>query len=579
MREVDHKAKAEIIDHLYDVALDPERLESLLDVWESRMAPLRVEANRVPGDPNMMEDADLEAHANRAGIFLDRLKEDDGIDEQSVLDFEVAAAFLVAPDYTIAGVNKPATDILKLAQGDPISKLGIDADSHIELRAAIATATGRIAAKPSLLRFMSEHSERPMVFHVTQLSGPPFKHAFALVRSTELGWPENLSVTIRDAFQLTNAEIDVVRALAEGKSLKAIAAERARSFETIRSQVRSILAKTETRSQSELIRITLGLMEVVSGTSQEVNAKETGSRSLKPIPFETMRMPDGRRYDYIEFGDKKGRPVLYFPLDYGLIRWSRDMEEAAERRGIRVIAPVRAGFGYSSQLPQGVDYAGETAADAGRLLSHLKIKQCAVMALGADLRFAMRLGIAQPDLVTGILACSGALPAMTAAQYERMHKWHRFILANARYAPKILPFLVKAGFSLARRLGNAAFFEAVNADSPADLRTFADPKVREAILMGSEICLSDWHTAHAAFARECIDSETNWAETVRACKVPVRLLQGGQDPQSPTETIRELAAEFPHLEIEIIEDAGQLLFFQEWQRALNELERFLPSTA
>jgi pimeloyl-ACP methyl ester carboxylesterase/DNA-binding CsgD family transcriptional regulator len=579
MREVDHKAKAEIIDHLYDVALDPERLESLLDVWEKRMAPLRVEANPLPGDPNTMEDADLEAHANRAGIFLDRLKEDDGVDEQSVLDFEVAAAFLVAPDHTIAGVNKPAADILGLSQGDQLSKLGIDADSHIELRAAITAATGRIASKPSLLRFMSEHSERPMLFHVTQLSGPPFKHAFALVRSTELGWPENLSVTIRDAFQLTNAEIDVVRALAEGKSLKAIAAERARSFETVRSQVRSILAKTETRSQSELIRITLGLMEVVSGTSPEAPAQRTGPHSLKPIPFETMRMPDGRRYDYIQFGDKKGRPVLYFPLDYGLIRWSRVIEQAAENTGIRVIAPVRAGFGHSSQLSQGVDYAGETAADAGRLLAHLKIKSCAVIALGADLRFAMRLGIAQPELVTGILGCSAALPAMTAAQYERMHKWHRFILANARYAPKILPFLVKAGFSLARRIGSASFFESVNAGSPADIRTFADPQVREAILMGSEICLSDWHTAHIAFARECIDSETNWAQTVRACKVPVRLLQGGQDPQSPTETIRELAVEFPHLDIEIIEDAGQLLLFQEWPRVLQELEAFLPSSA
>ena len=34
-----------------------------------------------------------------------------------------------------------------------------------------------------------------------------------------------------------------------------------------------------------------------------------------------------------------------------------------------------------------------------------------------------------------------------------MDKWQRFILANARYAPKVLPFLVQAGFSLARKLG------------------------------------------------------------------------------------------------------------------------------
>ena len=577
MREVDLKQKSEIIDRLYDVAVDPARYEALLDVWEERMAPLRAESDLEAGpDFQGMDDADLEAHAARAGIFLDRLKEDDGMDEQSVLDFEVAAAFLVTQDFTIAAVNRAAAEILKIGQGDPVSKLDIEDEDKAELRSAIFVATGRSGAKPALLRFISPRSERPMVFHVTQLAGPPFKRTFALVRTTELGWPDNLSVTIRDAFQLTSAEIDIVRSLAEGHSVKAIAAERGRSFETVRSQIRSILAKTETRSQAELIRITLGLMEVVSSTNGAGAHRSSVPSAQKPIPFQSMTMPDGRRYDWIEFGRKDGRPLLLLPLDYGMIRWPLSAEKAAEQQNIRVIASVRAGFGHSSELPPNVDYAGETGEDLNRLLSHLGIRQCAVMAFGADLRYAMRLAIAHPDKVKGIYACSGALPAMTAAQYERMGKFHRFILANARYAPKILPFLVKAGFSLARRMGREQFFEAVNADSPADLRTFAIPEVRSAIVMGSEICLSSWHIAHAAFARECIDSETNWAATVRACKVPVRMLQGGQDPQSPTETIRELMLEFPHLDVEIIEEAGQLLFFQEWPRVLKELERFLP---
>ena len=266
MSRDDHKQKSEIIDHLYDVAVDPERYEALLEVWEKRFSPLRIASDRksLP----VTEDPELEAHANRAGIFLDRLKEDDGMDEQSVLDVEVAAAFLVTSDFTIAGVNRAATEILGVNQGDSLSKLDIEKDNLDELRSAIANATGKFASKQTLLRFVSPRTSRPTVFHVTQLAGQPFKHIFALVRSSELGWPDNLSVMIRDAFQLTGAEIDIVRALAEGKSVKAIAAERARSFETVRSQVRSILAKTETRSQAELIRITIGLMEVVSSTSQ-----------------------------------------------------------------------------------------------------------------------------------------------------------------------------------------------------------------------------------------------------------------------------------------------------------------------
>ncbi len=96
------------------------------------------------------------------------------------------------------------------------------------------------------------------------------------------------------------------------------------------------------------------------------------------------------------------------------------------------------------------------------------------------------------------------------------------------------------------------------------------------MLLGSETSLSQNHTAWEAFSRECIDSEKDWSETVRKCPVPVRMLQGGEDPQSPRQTIEELAPEYPHLDVTIIDKAGQLLFFQEWPMALDELEKFLP---
>jgi pimeloyl-ACP methyl ester carboxylesterase/DNA-binding CsgD family transcriptional regulator len=577
MPDVDQTFKSEIIDHLYDVALDPARYEALLDAWEKRVAPLRIEADRGKhAIAREVTDPDLEAHVQRASIFLDRYREEEAVDWHSVLELEVAAAFLVCHELEITGANKTATEVLGIAAGMPLSRLHLTGDDLAGLRTAVQSACARQQPKPVLLRFFSPDSERPMVFHVSQIAGAAGKGALALVRTSELGWPDNLSSMIRDAFQLTNTEIDIVRALAEGKSLKEIAAERQRSFETIRSQLRSILAKTETRSQNELIRITLSLMEVVSTANTGGPDKPVAAGSLQPLLFKTMIMPDGRRYDFIEYGAKNGRPVLFLPMDYGLIRWPYSAERAAERLNIRVISPVRAGFGHSSQLPKNVDYAGETASDLNNLLEHLGLARVAVIALGADLRYAMRLAITQPRKVTGILGCSAALPTMTATQYERMDKWQRFILANARYAPKILPFLVKAGFSLARRVGTVNFFNSVNAGSPGDIETFADPEVREAMLMGAEICLSDWHIAHEAFARECIDSEVNWAATVRACKTPVRLLQGAEDPQSPTETVRELMAEFPHLDVDIIEGIGQLLFFKEWRRVLVELERFLP---
>lgn len=564
--------RSSIIDHIYDVAVDPVRYEAMLDVWEKRLSKMRLTADRRSETGPIVSDEDIETHLRRAEVFLQRLHDNETGDDRSAIDLETKAAFIVNAQLRIEQANQIAKSAFGVNPGDEVASLPLHPDDTANLRATLRAMLRNPAAESALMRFQSPAHDRSIILYVSRA-----EHASILVRSTELVWPKHLSQTMRDAFSLTAAEVEIVRALAEGSSLKTVAEARSRSLETVRSQVAAILTKTETHSQAELIRLTLGLMNVVVGAADQDNV--SASPSLDPIPFETMWMPDGRRYDFIEFGDPDGRALLYLPMDYGLIRWPKRAELAARENGIRVIVPVRAGYGMSSQLPKGVDYTRATASDLLKLLDHLDVAQCAVLSLGADLRFAIALSVAAPHRVKGIYGCSGALPVMTAEQYERMHKWHRFILANARYAPQILPFLVKAGFALARRIGKERFFRSVNAGSPADMRTFADPETREAILTGAEVCLSARHSAFEAFSRECIDSETNWTELVHACKVPVRLLQGAEDPQTPKETVLELIQEFSHLDVEIVEDGGQLTFFQYWPRVLAELERMLPKYA
>lgn len=568
---------SEIIERIYDVAVDPSRYEAMLDAWERRLSTLRLQADEEATFP-IDSDAGIEAHLDRADIFLQRLLDLQADTKRSPLDLDAKAAFLVDPRMRIDSVNNAAHEALAIGKGDGLEKLPLAPEDIGSLRAAIREQSANKGGEPLLLRFISASSGRPILFHVArQPNLPPQMPRMVLVRTTELGWPKHLSMALHSAFQLTTAEVEVVRALAEGSSLRAIAEERNRSLTTVRTQISSILSKTETHSQAELIRLTLGLMDVI-GTVGELPQSAASLAELTIIPFQFRKTPDGRRSDWIEFGDPQGRACLFLPLDYGLIRWPKQVEASAAERGIRVIAPVRAGYGHSSPLPHSVkNYGDAVAADLAGLMDHLGIKRAAVIALGADLRFSMSLAASRPELVTGILGCSAALPVMNARQYERMGKWHRFILANARYAPRILPFLVRSGFALARSIGKERFFQSVNAGSPADMRTFSDPAIRAAILLGSDICLGAHHSAHEAFARECIDSETNWAELVRRCPVPVRLLQGAEDPQTPAETVRELMIEFPELDIEIVEDAGQLLFFQEWPRVFDELEAILPN--
>ena len=562
--------KAEIVDRLYEVALDPIRLEDLLEVWEERVSQLRI--GQVD-QAAQLDDPEIDAHVSRARVFLDRyeaMRADAGF-RGMLDDIPRSAAFVSDGGARITACNRAAARAFGLAEGGPITALPFDPEDVATLQGAIRKVASGRAEQALTLRIRSGVTGGPVILRVSQLE----EKGLALVLSTELFWPEDFSQTVQEAFGLTAAEVEIVRGITLGLPLKDIAGQRGRSIETVRTQLRSILAKTETHSQSELVRVVLGLMDVALIPVAGV-APLPATGTLRPIDFSQIRGPGGRRLDFIEFGDPKGVPLLYMHLDYGLIRWPAEAERQARQRGLRVIVPVRAGYGRSELHAKGTDHVQGVAEDYAAVLDHLGVAQAAVICLGSDLRFALALAGQRPGLVSGILGCAAQLPLRNAAQYDRMDKWQRFILANARYAPKVLPFLVQAGFSLARRLGKDKFFTQVNGGSPADMETFADPQVREAILTGSDICLGAKVSAHEAFTRECISSERDWSALVHAARVPVLLLQGDQDPQTPVQTIRELMGDYPALRVEFLPDTGQLLFFKEWRLALDRIAALLP---
>lgn len=564
----DRDHRAEIVERLYDVAMDPIRLEELLEVWEDRAAPLRDAA--MP-----LEDPEIEAHLYRATVFLDRYDavQDDGGKRSVLADIPRSAAFLSAGGATIHACNRPAEVAFGIVDAGPFAALPFDAEDQALLQGVIRRIASRKAEKVATLRIRSTVTGSPVILRVSPVEGGGAR-PLALVVSTELVWPEGFHTTVQEAFGLTAAEVEVVRGVTLGLPLRDIAEARGRSLETVRTQVRSVLAKTETHSQSELVRVVLGLLDVaLIPTGGTAGPAPRGA--LEPRPLRELRGPDGRRLTWIEFGDPAGRPVLYMHLDFGFIRWPAAAERAAMARGMRVIVPVRQGYGQTDPLVKGADHLEGVTGDYAAVLDHLGVKGAVVLPLGADLRFALNLAATRPDLVRGIVGAACQLPIRTPGQYERMDKWQRFILANARHAPKVLPFLVQAGFSLARRLGKEAFFRQVNGGSPADMEAISRPDVRAAVLEGSDVCMTRNWSAHAAFTAECIGSEKDWSALVRTTRVPVLLLQGDQDPQSPVQTIRELAADFPHLQVRFLAGTGQLLFFAEWPQVLDAVEVML----
>lgn len=89
-----------------------------------------------------------------------------------------------------------------------------------------------------------------------QISGSPVHYDHVL--SSNFGLQQALKL-LSDRVKLTDTELSVLECFACGAGLRQIAASRQRSYTTIRNQFQAILEKTGCQSQTDLLRILLGL--------------------------------------------------------------------------------------------------------------------------------------------------------------------------------------------------------------------------------------------------------------------------------------------------------------------------------
>lgn len=575
------RTRDEAIERLYDVALDPSRYETLLDLWETALKPMREGVDL--SAPRLLDDHAISSHFERASAFLDRLDQSSTQDHlnAAIAPFDKVAAFLLDRGGKVAAVNTAATQVLGLSLGDDIAAMRVNPEDIESIRVAARGLMVDASDKTAVLRLRSREKGHFVVVRLQEVQVGD-RGAFVLAASSEVSCPAGFEDILKRAFDLTGAEAKVVQSLVECCSVKEIAEQRGRSVDTVRAQIKSILSKTETKSQIELVRLALSVMDMSNLTIKADPGPRIVSRgyaTLEERPFQTLITPDGRRLDYLVLGDPDGKPVLFLPLDYGLVRWPASAEAEAQARGLRIIVPVRAGYGQSDMVPKSVDYDSCAARDTVQILQAEGVDRCPVISLGSDSYYAFALA-AQGDVdLTAIIACAGTLPMTKRVQYERMEKWHRFILAGAKYTPHLLPFMVKAGFYLARKIGKRGFVHAVYGNNPADIETFENPEVFEAMVTGSETALTDTHSAHDAFSRMVMgEQQGDWSDLVNQQKgrLPVVYFNGAQDPQVPLATLDEFRVDHDWIDYRLYDDAGQLVFFRHWRDVLDEVEKYLP---
>jgi pimeloyl-ACP methyl ester carboxylesterase len=149
--------------------------------------------------------------------------------------------------------------------------------------------------------------------------------------------------------------------------------------------------------------------------------------------YDTVRLRDGRRLSYAQYGDLEGFPVLNA---HGGLACRLDVASAAPAAqicGIRLISPDRPGVGRSDPQPDRTIL--DWTRDVTELLDRLAVDRFAVMGWSLGGQYAAAVAYGMPGRVTRAAIIAGALPLTDAGAFDRLPTIDRSYIRLSRSAP------------------------------------------------------------------------------------------------------------------------------------------------
>jgi len=196
----------------------------------------------------------------------------------------------------------------------------------------LRTIQNQLANKPS-----------PTLFHILMVLDQSHQH-------------NELNPDLIEKYELTDKEQMVLRGLIHGRSIKEIAQESYISDNTVKTHLKSIFRKTDTNSQTSVVRLILTHESQILDSYFEADIVSSGAFDGNTND-KVVSLKDGLEVAYCDYGPKNGRPLIVFHSGYGCrLSVPPDFERYCVEANRRIIIPDRPGTGktpFTKGHPEG----------------------------------------------------------------------------------------------------------------------------------------------------------------------------------------------------------------------------------
>lgn len=255
-----------------------------------------------------------------------------------------------------------------------------------------------------------------------------------------------ISKFVADSFELTNAELTLVQELLFGGTLREISGRLGKSWETTRSQVKTLTNKLGVNSQADILR----MVNQAATLMPSPRLKEATANDAK---VGKLIRPDGRTLIYEVDGQGLDKTLVYL---HGMTQgrhWPEKARSSARERGWRVVRISRAGRGLSSvNFKERKALLQDHVDDVMAIMDHEGIGKFSIFGAADGFAVGYPLALQFPERVRMIVGLE-VMPPITSRKVVSgfAGKMKTFGLASL-YAPKTIKFMLALAMQKLERM-------------------------------------------------------------------------------------------------------------------------------
>ncbi|PCJ08944.1 MAG: hypothetical protein COB16_05095 [Rhodobacteraceae bacterium] len=257
-----------------------------------------------------------------------------------------------------------------------------------------------------------------------------------MIEALDFQWSSRAQDMLSATFGLHRQEVQLLGGILEGNSLSELANPTRGGISSLKVQLRVIMAKSGAPGLEEMLRLFCFLIAEVASDDR------IASGEVAP-PEGRLDCSDDQCLQFYKLGADTGQPVIFLHGLLDGIAGVQRLQSQFRKRGFRVYAPLRCGYGQSGPVPSSDRSIDVFIDQLETLIVRENLQRPIILGHRGGAAFAHIAARRLRDRVAGAVIVSGMGPVQKLGHLSALKGHHWIMAVAATYSPRLLPLVVK----------------------------------------------------------------------------------------------------------------------------------------